>query len=47
MMKVEELEVVTEDVTQEDRYSLVQSAQSMGLIGGPSKLTISSLPMKR
>ena len=46
-MKVEELEVVTEDVTQEDRYSLIQTAQSRGLIGGPSKLTMNSLPMKR
>ena len=52
-MKMEELEVVTEDVTQEDRYSLVSSAASKSLIKHASHMTasaptksITSLPME-
>ena len=52
-MKMEELEVVTEDVTQEDRYSLVSSAASKSLIKHASNMTasapsksITSLPME-
>ena len=53
-MKMDQLEVVTEDVTQEDRYSLVSSAASKSLIKHASNMTasapsksITSLPMER
>ena len=41
-MKMDELEVVIEDVTQEDRYSLVSSAANKSLIK-PSNMTAAIL----